>query len=166
MGERSVYIPTDYIEKEVKSPIIFLAGPIQGTYDWQTTASGIIHTKRPDIIIASPRREYLPGDFDYTEQVNWETAHLKRAGEQGAILFWLAKEMDHDCNRAYAQTTRAELFEWKVRHERDGSKLVIGIEDGFSGAKYIRTRFSQDCRDVFILNDLELTCTVAIELTK
>ncbi len=164
MSERKVYTPTNYIEQEVMSPVIFLAGPIQGTGDWQSDAIDIIHTQRPDIIIASPRRDYLPGDFVYDRQVDWETFHLRKAGKDGTILFWLAKELDHDCNRAYAQTTRAELFEWKVRHERDGAKLVIGIEEGFSGAKYIQRRFSQDCPQVPILETLIQTCQSAISL--
>ena len=164
--ERSLYIPTQYIEQENKQPVIFLAGPIQGASDWQRAAINLIHEAKPDVTIASPRRDYLPGTFNYAEQVDWETHHLQRAGENGAILFWLAKEQEHVPGRAYAQTTRAELFEWKVRNERDGAKLVIGIEDGFSGAKYVKHRFSQDCPAVQITDRLEEACTKAIELIR
>lgn len=78
----------------------------------------------------------------------------------------MAKEKDHICDRAYAQTTRAELFEWKMRHERDRANLVIGIEDGFSGAKYIKQKFSEDCPEVPIYDQLEHTCLKAVDLTK
>jgi hypothetical protein len=164
VAERSLYIPTKYIEQENKQPVIFLAGPIQGAADWQRDAINLIHDAKQDVTIASPRRDYLPGTFDYSEQVDWETHHLGRAAENGAILFWLAKEQEHNPERAYAQTTRAELFEWKVKHERDGAKMVIGIEEGFTGAKYVKHRFSQDCPDVSVVNTLEDTCAKAVEL--
>ena len=161
MTERRIFTPPEYIESDTS--VIFLAGPIQGAPNWQLIAIDIIHGINPQIIIASPRRISWEG-ADYNEQVDWETAHLKMAGRNGAIVFWLAKEEEHLPNRAYAQTSRAELFEWKVKHESDGVKLVIGIEDGFSGAKYIRKRFSEDCPNVPILDNLEDTCKKALEV--
>lgn len=107
------------------------------------------------------------GDFAtnlYNEQVDWETYHLRKAGENGVVLFWLAKEHEHKCERAYAQTTRFELSEWKMRHERDGAKLVVGIEEGFTGAKYLVRRFTQDCPDVPLCSTLEETIGHAIRL--
>jgi len=160
MAERRTYTPPEYAERK---PIIFLAGPIQGTDDWQQRAIEIIHQLNPEIVIASPRRSNFGSNTDYGEQVDWETHHLRQAGENGVIMFWLAKETEHNPERAYAQTTRAELFEWKVRHERDSAKLVIGIEDGFSGAKYIRRRFAQDCPDVPIVDSLPETCRQALQ---
>src|SRR5262249_60610796 len=118
----------------------------------------------PDLHVAGPRRIRPTGPFHFNEQVDWETHHLRRAAELGAILFWLANEVEHDCGRAYAQTTRFELAEWKMRHERDGVKLVVGIEDGFSGAKYIRRRFGQDCPGVPIVATLEEACWAAVEV--
>jgi len=168
----NIILPPQYLE-HIESPLIFLAGPIQGAYDWQSKAIDLISKKAPDLYIASPRRnlraKYSKGDFTaelYAEQVDWETFHLRKAGENGVVLFWLAKEFEHHCDRAYAQTTRFELAEWKVRHERDKSKLVIGIEEGFTNAKYIRRRFSQDCQDIIIRQTLEDTCNDAINLAK
>ena len=164
MKER-LYIPPQYIpEGASNTPVIFLAGPIQGTGNWQSEARKMLHTKRPDVIVASPRRVYLPGEFEYGKQVDWETYHLRRAAENGAILFWLAREEEHIASRAYAQTSRFELAEWKMRHEQEGVKLVIGIEKGFSGEKYIRRRFSQDCPEVPILETLLETCERALEV--
>lgn len=161
--ERGLYVPTRYIESsEVSKPVIFLAGPIQGAPNWQEAAIGIIQGLNPDVVVASPRRN-IDDNFVYGEQVDWETAHLRRAAENGAIMFWLAKELDHYCNRAYAQTSRFELAEWKIRHERDGTKLIVGIEEGFSGARYIRRRFSQDCPEVPITTSLEETCLKVVE---
>ncbi len=158
-----VYLPGDYVpEAANQTPVIFLAGPIQGARDWQAEASTIIHVSRPEVIIASPRRDYLPGEFDYGMQVDWETHHLRRAAQNGVILFWLAREEEHVPARAYAQTSRFELGEWKLRHERDGVKIVIGIEQGFSGEKYIRRRCAQDCPEVPILATLLETCEKAL----
>ena len=149
--------------KEIHNQLVFLAGPIQGAPDWQSKAQEIINGINPEITIASPKRPFNK-DVQYNEQVDWETYHLRRAGGNGVIIFWLAKEETHVCERAYAQTTRGELFEWKVKHERDGAKIVIGIEEGFSGTKYIKRRFSQDCPDVQILSTLEDTCKAALDL--
>lgn len=157
-----------YLEK-IEAPVIFLAGPIQGAHSWQEEAIEIIHSLDSNICIANPRRQNIEikGDFTtgmYNEQVDWETFHLRKAGENGCVMFWLAKESSHDCSRAYAQTTRFELAEWKARHEFLKANLVIGIEDGFTGAKYIRRRFMQDCPEVPICDSLEETCEQAVRL--
>lgn len=133
MNKENLILPPNNIE--VSGPVIFLAGPIQGAKDWQGEAIRIIHAIDPEITIASPRREYLDGEFVYEKQVDWETKYLRTAASDGVILFWLAKELEHDRKRAYAQTSRFELAEWKIRHECGGAKLVIGIEDGFTGGK-------------------------------
>lgn len=158
--ERRIYTPVSYIEADVSNPVIFLAGPIQGAPNWQEETMEIISSQNPDIIIATPRREYLPGTFNYDEQVDWETYHLKRAGRNGAIMFWLPKEKEHFPDREYAQTSRFELAEWKGRK----AKMVIGIEKGFPGEKYIRRRFSQDRPDVPILDNLEEACFTTLTL--
>ena len=161
MAERKVYVPPEAVSDDQN--IVFLAGPIQGAPDWQAEAISVFTSLKPDITIASPRRETFEG-VSYDEQVDWETDNLRRAGRSGVIMFWLAKEQEHLPDRAYAQTSRAELFEWKIRHERDGSKIVIGVQEGFSGAKYIRKRFGQDCPDVPVLSSLEETCKKVLEM--
>jgi hypothetical protein len=156
-----VVCPPAYLDLD--GPLVFLAGPIQGAGDWQDDAISYLTKQASGCNIASPRRSYPPVTFDYDVQVDWETHHLRRAAQQGVILFWLATEKEHDCNRSYAQTTRFELAEWKARHERDGAPLVVGIEEGFSGARYIRRRFGQDCPTIPILSTLEDACRSAIE---
>lgn len=123
--------------------VIFLAGPIQGTSDWQS----ILGTKLSQIfndliygsnvIIASPRTQ---AKIDYQEQVDWETLWLQRAAKNGMIVFWLARETIHDCSRSYAQTTRFELGEWLAKAE---DRVIIGVEEGFSGSKYISKSLSR-----------------------
>jgi hypothetical protein len=157
-----VISPPDY--PKIIGPVVFLAGPIQGAPLWQAEASRLLSEGNPKLHIANPRREYAPGTFDYAAQVDWETHHLRLAATRGLILFWLAREIEPILGRTYAQTTRFELAEWKVRHERDGVKLVIGIDSGFSGARYIHHRFTQDCPGVTLCDSVEQTCQAAVEL--
>ena len=149
----------------LSGPLIFLAGPTW-TVDWQREAIDLLGRIAPDVHVASPRRPIDPqADFDpgaYAAQVDWESEHLQRAARRGAVLFWLAAERNHRCDRAYAQTTRFELAEWKERHRIDGAPLALGIEPGFTGARYIRRRFAQDCPAVTIRDDLESTCRDAL----
>src|SRR3989344_7123500 len=99
----------------LRTPLVFLAGPIQGTDDWQDLAIKRLHASVPDLLIANPRRP-LPPDFqkkDFTvqmweEQVDWESYHLNRADTLGGIMFWLANETITIPHRAYAQTSRVE----------------------------------------------------------
>lgn len=153
---RLVILPPEY--PVISGPLVFLAGPIQGAPNWQSEAIRLLTEMAPRLHIASPRRSVPRELFEYAEQVDWETHHLRRAATDGVILFWLAREVTSTPGRAYAQTSRFELAEWKVRHERDAVKLVVGIEEGFSGARYIRHRFGQDCRGVPICETLEETC--------
>ena len=160
MKETLVIIAPEY--KETFAPIIFLAGPIQGAEDWQSQAIEIIHRLNPEVVIASPRRPQFSKDFHYEEQVNWESHFLNEAGKNGVIIFWLAKESEPIPGRSYAQTTRAELFEWKERHIYKDAKLVIGIQDGFTGDRYIKMRLGQDCPDITIHSTLEDVCRDAL----
>jgi hypothetical protein len=152
----NVITPPDIRSNEFLSSIIlFLAGPIQGTSDWQSYVCDSLRELIPKlyVTIANPRKEYKPGEFVYERQVDWETYFLRHAD---TILFWLAKEEQHDPNRAYAQTSRFELAEWLVKAKLDKSdkKIIVGIEDGFSGKRYISRRIQQEFQ-VPIYNDLD-----------
>lgn len=164
MTERRVLTPPEIVETD--GSVIFLAGPIQGAPEWQTDAASIIHDLDPSITVASPRKDYPEGAFVYERQVDWETHFLREAGRVGVIAFWLANQVDETPGRAYAQTTRFELAEWKMRHEYEGVKLTLGIEEGFGNARYIRRRFSQDSPDVRIADSLEEMCRNAVDLTR
>lgn len=146
-------------------PYVFLAGPIQfGGQAWQERAIALLHDG--DFCIANPRRPGFEAlsDKGHAEQVDWETDMLRRAGDTGVVLFWLAAERHHRCDRAHAQTTRFELAEWKERHRVDGARLVVGIEEGFTGARYIRRRFTQDCPRVPLASSLEEACAHVLRL--
>jgi len=149
-------------------PLAFLGGPIQGARDWQHDAETIIESLSSFVNIANPRRTVtFHGDFApelYNEQVDWESHHLARAGAFGVVMFWLEKEQVHRCDRAYAQTTRSELFEWKVRHKYEGANVVVGIDEGYTGARYVRRRFGRECPRIPLCSSLEETCRVAVRL--
>tara|TARA_Y100000114_G_scaffold129584_1_gene127054 strand:+ start:569 stop:1072 length:504 start_codon:yes stop_codon:yes gene_type:complete len=162
MKERTVLQPPEIIE--TGSPVIFLAGPIQGAPDWQTPAAGFIHDIDPTIVVASPRKDYLEGTFVYEKQVDWETHFLRAAGHRGVVAFWLAAQVEDTPGRSYAQTTRFELAEWKMRHEYEGANLTVGIEEGFGNARYIRRRFGQDAPNVRIADSIEEMAQNAIDL--
>lgn len=152
---------------ETEGPIVFLGGPIQGTWAWQEEAIQRIHRDIGDSIhIASPRRlledgQAFPQD-KYFEQVNWEYDYLARAGQYGVIMFWLADEREHICERAYAQTSRYELGFWTARAARGEAKLVLGIMPGFSNEPYIRFMTGKEMPGLHIHSTLASTCSAAI----
>ncbi|MBU1975779.1 MAG: nucleoside 2-deoxyribosyltransferase domain-containing protein [Nanoarchaeota archaeon] len=153
-------LPPHYAE--VDGPVLFLAGPILGGGNWQDKAVLYVGDKAPDLHIANPNRHYGPGEFDFNKQVDWETHYLNRSAQEGAILFWLPKQVTDVKDQAYSKTTRFELAEWKERHIHSGISLVIGIERGFPGQDYIRRRLSQDCPDIIFQETLEDTLDYAI----
>jgi hypothetical protein len=164
LGE--ILTPPTY--RDVTGPLVFLAGPIQGAPDWQGEALAILGPV-PGLHVASPRRD-LPGKREFTEglyneQVDWEHFHLERAGQDGVVLFWLAREVVHHCDRAYAQTTRFELAEAVTLHRCKGTKVVVGIEEGFTGARYLRRTLTRKAPGIPVGSSLLWTCEAAIALT-
>ena len=145
-----------------------MAGRIQESEDWQAEAIRILKDI-PDILVASPRRPniVIKGDLegrDYSEQVDWEHYYLDLARRSGTTLFWLAKEKRHDCERAYAQTTRFELGEAMANHVLSGAKLVVGIEEGFTNARYIRHTLNKKAPSAILCKNLHETCLVAFNV--
>ncbi len=159
-----LFTPPNDVSDDVS--LIFLAGPIQGARDWQTDAVRHIRDLSPTTVIASPRRlSQSRGEFGeamYREQVTWEHRHLEMAASHGTILFWLAREAEHRCDRSYAQTTRLELGIALGWHQFRGSRVVVGVEEGFSNARYIRHTLGIKYPDVPVLGDLQETCAAAV----
>lgn len=166
----SLYLPPNkWVPVEETTPLIFLAGPIQGALDWQAKAIELLQASTTPLLIASPRRGDWGSKDEYVIQVEWETYHLRLASATGAILFWCAKEAEHVCERSYAQTTRFELAEWATHykyrkiHAPDRKlNLILGIEEGYSGAKYIKHRIGTDTPELEVYSTLEDTVNAAI----
>jgi calcineurin-like phosphoesterase family protein len=158
LSEGTLYPPIIHNGNE---KIIFLAGPIQGSRDWQEEAIKIFKDKLPnDYKIACPRLTYKPEKFDYNKQVEWETEYLTRASKNGVILFWLADEEKHDPERCYAQTTRFEIAEWLEKQKVNSKiKLYVGVEKDFPGKRYIIKKIEDEYFDVETIHDkLETMC--------
>lgn len=163
--EKNLYIAPE--QALTSKPTLFLAGPIQGARDWQRNAIDLIHGVDSRIVITSPRRPVFSDvGFDYDEQVDWETRHLAKAGKEGVVLFWLERETEPIPGRSYAQTTRFELGEWFDRHKKEGASVVVGIDEGFTNARYIRRRLSQEAPEILLFDSLNDTCMTAAEVIK
>ncbi len=149
---------------ELTQPLVFLAGPIQGALDWQAEAIELL-TPHEGFFIASPRRaEWGTSEQDYLDQVDWEHFHLDKAADNGVILFWLAPEHNHVCERAYAQTTRFELGETVTLHRWQGVRVVVGIDEAFSNARYLRHTIAKKAPQIPICESLANTCETVIAM--
>ena len=172
MTER-FHTPPHYNAIQEDAPLIFLAGPIQGAPDWQTsTADELLH-HLPDSNVASPRRvaDIDSPRFDYKEQVTWEKYHLRRSRALGVIAFWFAAQdptIPYETGRAYAQTSRIEigrLFGWA---DHEPFPLVIGFDkdytvQGGGSERYVRTM--ADEHDIPVLDTLDEVIDQTIFLT-
>ena len=153
---------------EIDGPSVFLAGPIRGSADWQEKAIGLIQGLASWLHVTSPRR---PGFLElspkeYFEQVDWEHHYLDLAARHGVTLFWLSRETEHVCSRAYAQTTRFELGEAMMRHRTEGARLVVGWEDGFSNRRYLEYTLRKKAPEAVLARSLEETCEQAVRLAE
>jgi hypothetical protein len=145
MVER-LHTPPHFNPIPIDAPLMFLAGPIQGSPDWQTPTALLIGRHFEGTHVATPRRQTDVG-FDYNEQVAWEKAHLRRSRELGVIMFWFAAQdhtLSYEAGRAYAQTSRIELGRAIGWHDTNPFPLVIGFDPAYSAngggnERYIRT---------------------------
>ena len=147
--------PLDILNKT--NPVIFLAGPIQNAPDWHgKVILGLFDKLRFPVTIASPKIVgNKPNNWTYEKQVNWESKYLNKAAESGIIIFWLANQANENSERSYAQTTRFELSEWFTKYKiNQNINLIIGIEPGFRGERYIRYRISTES-NIQIVNKIQ-----------
>jgi hypothetical protein len=153
--------PPDWVNLRLEYPIVFLAGPIQGAPDWQQEAADTIESWDAwGMSVANPRSPE-PFHGDYTQQVEWELHYLYLASLYGKVVVWLKCQdpsLNHDPDRAYAQTSRFELGEWVGRSMEKGKRMfILGIEPGFSGERYIRKRLTMWYPDIVIPSTLQGT---------
>lgn len=173
----------------VSGNLIFLIGPIQGAPDWQ---SGAIEYLKHDsnLTIASPRRTETPNPFtdkDFYEQMDWEHFYIWKAMKKtnGVFLCWFAKEEDrtlteaeradlalqlkrrlHVPRRAYAQTSRFEIAMLAALSSRSRAHVVLGIENGFSGKRYLEYTLIKKFPRVHLCTSFDETCRRALELSR
>lgn len=107
-------IPPKDIE-EIDNPVVFLAGPVQGSKNWQAKAAFKLMKDSPrDISIISPRgnprlyeepSEWLADG----RQTPWEKHYLRLARDKGVLAVWLAEQTYTTPGRVHTQTTRIEF---------------------------------------------------------
>ncbi|MDB5159843.1 MAG: hypothetical protein JWO99_106 [Candidatus Saccharibacteria bacterium] len=146
MNER-LHLPPSQNPVPDHSSLIFLAGPIQGSPDWQNPVAEELLRYLPNAHVATPRRNTTSHDeFDYNEQVLWELKHLERSHTLGVISFWFAARdfaLEYEEGRSYAQTSRVEIgraLGWCDAHP---FPLVVGFDpeytpNGGGNERYLR----------------------------
>ena len=158
----------------IKTPLIFLAGPIRGAPNWQDKAIKILFSHNSNLTIASPRRgvgekisPYIAfGDEKYfPRQRAWERYHLDIASKTGAILFWLPGEKKHKCEKVYGAMTRVEIGQWMSNYRHNNSiNFCVGSDGEFPELDTIKYDLSIDAPNKQINNSLEATCKEALQL--
>ena len=149
-----------YENAPVDEPTIFLAGPIQGSSNWQFEAVETINKR--EVSVANPNWD-SKGKFHFKKQIEWESRHLHQAAFKGCILFWLETEQTHYCERAYAQTSRFELAEWATKTlMSDDVRIVVGLDNDFSGRGYIRYRLENNFPNIIVVDSLARACDMAV----
>jgi len=164
MPRHVITAPQVDLVTRLEGPLVYLAGPIQGTPDWQAEAIAALSDIAPDVHVASPRGPDFKGGVE--KHLAWEQACIERAARDGAILFWCARETSHRCNRTYAAQMRFELGEWAVKSSIGLARLVVGFERGFTGGPYLQRRFTLSYPNIPVCRVLRQACTAVAELAQ
>lgn len=170
-----IITPKDFVQIE-DSPLIFLAGPIQGAPNWHDKAMSYLFSKENNLYIASPKRIVGPNLSKYVVSGNkdffprqraWERFYLDLASMNGSIMFWLPGEENHNCGKVYGAMTRLELGQWMTKYSFDmKTRFCIGSDGNFPELKTIKYDLSLDAPGKEIFSSLEEVCDEAISLTK
>lgn len=128
--------PEKFNDNKNKNILLFLGGPIKGSENWQTDICQDLNGY-DNLIITNPRRKSSQ-NFNFNEQVEWETEYLNLSD---IIVFWIPKEHEVVEGRLYGQTTRFEIGEWIAKNKKT---IIIGIDDNFPMKKYIKNRLEND----------------------
>lgn len=166
--EERLHIPPNRHRIGIQSPLVFLAGPIQGSPDWQNpTARTLLDHLDDDVHVASPRRESQEG-FDWDEQVAWEKFHLLRSRTMGVIAFWFAARdhaLEYEEGRDYAQTSRIELGRVAGWLDYSNFPVILGVDPEYSAQgggneRYIRSLAAEHGIAVHISLDDVIDATI------
>ena len=154
MSER-IISPPEYRRLGETTPLVFLAGPVQGAPDWQTPLGERLLDARPHIAVASPRRtpenqaRLVADKVDKDGQVRWETEFRWRAQMFGVTVVYFAAQdhsLEYPAGRPYAQTSRIEAGEdLMLKRLRPEHRLVFGFDpeyaaQGGGSESYLRER--------------------------
>lgn len=172
-----IIIPKRNVVK-VEEPLIFIAGPIKGSSMWQNNAMENLIKQDFDVAIACPLRynevrenlkPYLvdANGEDFPRQRTWEKHYLDIASKTGAVMFWLAPEVTHNCKKSYGATTRWELSQAVTHYMHDRKySFCVGADPKFPELKVIECDMAEDTPDKKIFGSLEETCKEAVKLAR
>jgi hypothetical protein len=153
---RYIEAPTAYEREPGDGPVVFVAGGISGSDDWQHDVAlpRLLASPLP-LVVLGPRRVDFPMDdqLAYEEQVRWEATHL-HLGADTVIMMWFPdSRVEHpiawfEFGMAIAGT----------RH------LVVGCHPNYCRAKDVRLQFRQYRRDARLYESLEETVDATLDL--
>ena len=164
----TIYVPKRIVPltPTVKSPLLFLAGPIRGGGDWQASMAETIIDHDPNTQITCPsrwnnshrlvRHFHQPFSQAGNRQLEWERHYLHQAGlaqnVPGCVIFWLGledKERPHPGPEPYAMDTRREIGKFTAYAEMMPTRVVVGGDKAFHGLDVILFEFRAAFRGTF-----------------
>jgi len=86
---RYIEAPTEYERDRREGPVLFLAGGITDTENWQIRIMNLL--AEAELVLLNPRRRSFPAGDPNAEvaQIGWEYRHMQRAD---AVAFWFPGE--------------------------------------------------------------------------
>ncbi|QQR64772.1 hypothetical protein IPH92_04410 [Candidatus Kaiserbacteria bacterium] len=158
----TIYVPKQIVPLSPtnESPLLFLAGPIRGGDDWQSSMVEHIISREPSALIACPSRwndehrlaKHFHQPFSKADnrQLVWERHYLKQAGLEanvpGCVIFWLGLESSthpHPGPEPYAMDTRREIGKFTAYAEMMDARIVVGGDRRFHGLDVILFELSE-----------------------
>ncbi len=156
MSER-LLLPPRYHEIDDDTPLIFLAGPIQGAEDWQTPTAENLLAHNDRLAVASPRLHRKEADFNKQAQVFWELDHIWRASRLGGVAFWWAAQnhsLPYKEGRSYGQTSRFELGAISMAQKIDPEvRAWIGYDPAYTPGGGGSQEYAELMREWFVPGD-------------
>ena len=151
------------------NPVVFLAGPVQGSYNWQAVAANQLLASPSAMSIISPRGapelyKKPSAWLDAEQQTPWEKYHLRLARETGVLAMWMAAQNYETPGRAHAQTSRIEFGKIIGWMDYDPTmRFVFGVDQLYNSGN--QTYMEQDCKDhsIPIARSLDEWCEQIIQ---
>jgi hypothetical protein len=189
MHWKGLILPMTYkkFDPSLGRRIYFIAGPIRGGGNWQSTAIHHLFRLDPDCYIVCPCRyeadhplvelatEYNVGmkasEIQFGSQTMWERHYLQLASKHGAIIFWLGLEDKNNPrpkeDGPYGRDTYGELGRWSVRSAEEKARVFVGAHSMFNGLSVIKKNLDADHgKDFPVYSSLEETIKESVQSAK
>ncbi|PWU05346.1 MAG: hypothetical protein C5B51_14775 [Terriglobia bacterium] len=166
-------IPKTYVAK-LDSPVIFLAGPLKTSSNWQDDAVDVLFSLEKNLSIVSPRKGVREGianyivsgdDYFFPRPRAWERHYLDVASREGAVMFWLPGEAMHNHIKVYGAMTWFELGHCIADLRRGNNpRFCIGSDGHFPEIDILQYDLSIEAPEMSIKKTLDATCFEAIQI--